>query len=325
VSNSLLTVVVCTHNRAHLLASTLDSLNAAHRVKEGAEILVVANHCSDETHRMLDTYTGTPGKRLPMRWLAEPTKGKSHALNLALQEVHTPLLAFVDDDQRVDAGYLEGIRDAARDTPNADLICGRLLPDWDGSEPAWVHDEGQYRIYPLPVPHFDLGPIAKWLVDGDSLPSGGNIVVRSESVARIGPFSTELGPVGHNLVGAEDSEWLLRALHRGATLRYAPEILQHHYIDAERLTLGYLVRMTYLRTASNVGIPGAQGDARAVPVWALRKLGHYAFHVLLSWRTSRRRFYLMRVAAALGEISGYRRQRGTLPEPTSANHPIKLE
>jgi glycosyltransferase involved in cell wall biosynthesis len=309
----LLTVVICTHNRARLLTRTLESLNAARRPPEGVQILVVANLCSDGTHAMLDDYFGALAGRLPLRWLAEPTKGKSHALNLALREVQTPLLAFVDDDQRVDAGFLEAICATAQATPEADLICGRLLPDWDGTEPAWVHDQGPYRIYPLPVPNFDLGPQPRWLAADVAVPSGGNAVVRTKWLARIGPFSTDLGPVGHDLGGSEDSEWFLRALQAGARLLYAPAIAQYHVIESERLALGFLMRLTYKRTASTVGLPGAPSAHGGVPLWAWRKLAGYALLALTSVAANRRRFYLMRCAATWGEIAGYSRLRGRPP------------
>lgn len=303
---SLLTVVVCTHDRAGLLARTLDSLDAARRPAEGVELLVVANHCRDGTHEMLQARAARPGG-LPLRWLPEPKKGKSHALNLALAEVRTPLLAFVDDDQRADAGFLQAIVDAAREQPEAALICGRLVPDWDGREPPWVHDQGPYRIYPLPVPTFDCGDAGRWLTPDIALPSGGNAVVRTEWLARIGPFSTELGPVGHDLGGSEDSEWFLRALGVGARLWYAPAMLQRHHVDPERLELGFLMRLTRRRTESTVGLPGHEAGCDGVPGWAWRKLGGYAARALLTLRADRRRFYLMRAAAALGEVEGYRR------------------
>ncbi len=98
---------------------------------------------------------------LPLQLIEVPTPGKSHALNRAIPEIDTELTAFVDDDHRVDENYLIAIEQAAQTWPDAGLYCGRILPDWDGSEPAWVHDEGPYRIYPLPVPRYDQGDAAQ--------------------------------------------------------------------------------------------------------------------------------------------------------------------
>lgn len=307
-SSPLLTVLVCTHNRAELLAQTLKSLDGATRPAEGVEVLVIANNCSDGTHAMLETWASGPGDRLPLRWIAEPTPGKSHALNRGMPEVNTPLVAFIDDDQRVDAGYLDAVCKASHANPHGDLFCGRLIPDWDGTEPRWVHDQGRYRIYPLPTPNFDLGPQLRDLVAGGPLPGGGNVVARTPWLKRVGPFAIDLGPVGHDLGGAEDSDWLLRALGLGARLLYIPDMLQFHYVDTERLTVGYLMRKAYKRSAAAITLHAPQHVMRRVPAHAYRKLAGYALSALTAVWPDRRRFYLIRSAAAAGEIVGYRNQ-----------------
>lgn len=305
-TTSLLTVLICTHNRAALLERLLASLDAARRPPEGVQLLVVANRCSDGTHALLDARSAAlGGSHLPLRWIAEPTPGKSHALNRGMPEVQTPLVAFIDDDQRVDAGFLEAVRDADRSHPEADLFCGRLTPDWDGSEPPWVHDQGRYRIYPLPTPNFDLGPQPCALVAGGPLPGGGNVVARTPWLTKVGRFATNLGPVGHDLGGAEDADWLLRALGLGARLRYAPAMLQFHHVEAERLTVGYLMRKAYKRSSASIGLHAASSGL-GVPAYAYRKLAGYALSALTALGSNRRRFYLIRSAAAAGEITGYR-------------------
>ena len=102
-----LTVLICTHDRAGLLAKTLASLNAAVRPPGWAvDILVAANACRDGTHAMLDAYREQAAARgdLPLAWLAEPVPGKSNALNTALPRIDGDIVAFVDDDHRVDDG-----------------------------------------------------------------------------------------------------------------------------------------------------------------------------------------------------------------------------
>ena len=303
-----LTVLICTHNRAPLLRRVLESLNAAARPAEGVQLLVMANHCNDETHALLEAYVAQPGDRLPLRWLAVPTPGKSHALNRALTEVETPLVAFVDDDHRVDHGFLVAILAAAQTTPEADIFCGRILPDWDGSEPPWVHDQGRYRIYPLPIPRFDMGPDGRVLSADIAVPGGGNLFLRTPWLTRTGPFATDLGPIGHDLGGSEDSDWVLRALKMGARLHYRPQVLQFHYVDTARLSLSYLMRKAYKRTASTISLHGQSVQGPGVPRYVYRKLAEYAVSALFALSASRRRFYLMRCAAAAGEFAGHRRQ-----------------
>ena len=115
-----LTLVICTHNRARLLARTLASLNAAARPRNlDVNILVVANACTDGTANLLKSYCDRPesNRRLPLRWVTEPKPGKSHALNRAIGLVETGILAFVDDDHRVDEHYLFAVAEASRAYP----------------------------------------------------------------------------------------------------------------------------------------------------------------------------------------------------------------
>ena len=74
------------------------------------------------------------------------------------------------------------------------------------------------------------------------MPGGGNLFLRTPWLTRIGPFDTDMGPTGHDLGGSEDLDWVLRALRLGARLRYVPDMVQYHYVDTSRLTLGYMMK-----------------------------------------------------------------------------------
>ncbi|OYY61901.1 MAG: arylsulfatase [Hydrogenophilales bacterium 28-61-11] len=300
-----LTLLICTHNRADLLHKALASINRAGRPAMPVRILVAANACSDDTVAQMQAYQAQQAANnwLPLRVITVPTPGKSHALNEAIPQIETELTAFVDDDHRVDDDYLTAIERAVTTWPDAGLYCGRILPDWDGNEPTWVHEEGAYRIYPLPVPRYDQGMTPKTIsAEVGPIPGGGNLVVRRRVFELAGQFSTELGPVGHDLGGGEDSEYVLRAMTRGERCQYAPDIVQHHYVDTERLQLGYLLKKSYQRTRSTARIHGGG----SVPLYMWRKLAEYGFHSVFSLSWAKRRFFWVRTAAALGEIQGHR-------------------
>ena len=314
-----LTVLICTHNREQLLSNALHWINRATRPDNwSVEILVAANACSDGTHALLDRYqeTSEENKTLPLHWIDVPTPGKTHALNAALTEIDADMVAFVDDDHRIDSTYLSAICEAAEQHPDTGLFCGRILPDWDGTEPQWVHDQGPYRIYPLPVPRFELdreaGPIDATI----AIPGGGNLAIRPEVFPLVGPFNHEYGPKGHNLQGGEDSEWVLRALATGIKLRYNPDMLQYHFVDGKRLTLTYLLRKAYQRSASMVRFNATTQEGRLFPAYLLRKVIGYAGKLIVSWNWQRGRFYLVRLSAALGEIAGH------LSKNRSERHPL---
>ncbi len=294
-----LTILICTHNRAQLLARTLDYLAQAH-FPEQIEILVVANACCDATKDVVAQ--ARAAMPVPLRLLAEPTPGKSYALNTGLQATCSEIIAFVDDDHRVDPNYPIAVVEAFCRLPEAGLVCGRILPDWTGEEPAWVHNQTFFPITPLPIPRYDQGDRARWIDLDGPLPGGGNLAIRKRVFDTIGGFSLDLGPKGHDLNGSEDSEFVLRALQAGFRLHYAPAMLQYHYVDLERLRLWYLLQKAYKRSKTSVRYCKLQ---RFPPRYLYRKLSEHTFQALISLYWPEKRYWLVRTAAALGELSAY--------------------
>ena len=301
-----LTVVICTHNRVELLMKTISSLNSALRPANcDLSILVIANACRDDSTKQLQDYMAQQENTgaLTLQYREEPRPGKSYALNLALKKIKTGYICFVDDDHRVDERYLSAIADVIRQFPSCPFFCGRIIPDWTGAEPPWVHISGQFRIYPLPVPHFELGTDAMVLDENHSIPGGGNLIAHTGLFKRVGGFNTALGPKGHNLLGSEDSDFVLRALAGGEELRYEPSISQYHYVDIERLKLRYLVQKSFQRTRSIT--LARKPTFTQPPRYLWRKLFEYSLQGLFGFSKARSRFYLMRIASTLGEIAGH--------------------
>ena len=301
-----ITVVICTYNRADLLLRTIDSINRAER-PEGADlsILVVANACTDATTDRLDAYRQhiKNANGLPLRYLEEKTPGKSHALNRAIHEIDDGYICFIDDDHRLDRGYLLAVVEAIEKHPEITLFCGRVIPDWQGDEPQWLHEKGKYRLYPSPVPNFDLGREVRHLSAETPLPGGGNLIVARGVFQRTGGFSTRFGPRGGSLFGSEDSDFVLRALNSGEKMLYQPAILQYHYVDPARLTMAYLLAKSFQRNRS---MTLAYNPGRSwVPVYLWKKLLLYALRGISCFDRAGVRFYATRCASILGEMAGH--------------------
>jgi glycosyltransferase involved in cell wall biosynthesis len=310
MSSLHLTAVICTHNRSGLLEKAIDSINRATRPDDCLiDILVIPNNCTDDTVRLLESYPSSFDKSdgqkpLPLAYSEENNSGKSHALNHAIDIINMGYMCFIDDDHRIDESYFLSVRNTIREHADVGMFCGRIIPDWKGDEPAWVHDEGKYRIYPLPIPDFNLGEQPHRVAIDSRLPGGGNLVVLRDIFSRIGGFSASLGPKGKSLLGSEDSEFLLRALSQNESLFYSPDIVQFHYVDTERLKLNYLVRKSFQRSRSITLAHNPQKSP--IPRYLWRKLVNYLAGFIFSLSYNKRRFYLMRSAAALGEIAGLR-------------------
>jgi len=295
-------VVICTHNRAGLLRQTLDTLARARRPQGvRAEVVVVANACSDETPALLSEAQQAPAWRdLNLRWIAEPRPGKSHALNRAIAETDAAALCFIDDDQFVDQDFLPTLAAALDANPEYGILCGRIRPAWDGSEPAWVHATGRYHIPIRPFPEYDFGDSPKEIPADHKLPSGGNITVRRWVFEQVGCFSTELGPQGHNLMGGEDHDFIQRCLANGVRILYVPGLKQLHAIEPERMRTGYMLRKSYLRSLSARRM--SDEPPQGLRPYLATKPVQYGLNALFTLDGNRRFYYLIRMAAALGEL-----------------------
>lgn len=120
------TAVVCTHDRADLLARCLASLVAlgARGAADAPplEILVVDNAPSDDrTHEIV--------LRFPtVRYVREPTVGLDVARNRGLNEACGDFVAYFDDDVTVDPAWLEGFVEAWSEHPDTAAVTGPVLP-----------------------------------------------------------------------------------------------------------------------------------------------------------------------------------------------------
>lgn len=294
-----LEIIVCTHNRLHLLQRLLASVAACVPPDNTRVTLsIYPNACTDGTIGWLESQPACP---YPLRFRAVPTAGKSYALNEALDHAVGDWLIFVDDDHRLPPDFLLNIGHAIDTRSEADILCGRILPDWDGSEPDWVHQDGQWAIRPHPIPCFDLGTQPREIPgSGGGIPGGGNLMVKTEVAREIGTFSTELGPRGRGTSGSEDTEWVLRALEMGYRLFYEPAILQRHYVDPRRLRISYVVRKAFSRNRS---LNRICHGGEPVPLYLYRLLGRHLLG-LLSFDVDARRYHVVRLAAVFGELIG---------------------
>ena len=302
-----ISVIICTHNRAFMLPDVLRSIEKT-EIPESTkiELIMADNASSDNTFQVITAHARK--SRFQVRGLQEPKQGKTYALNAAIKIAAGDLLAFVDDDHIIPNGYFKAIRSAVESYPNFNLFCGRIMPNWDGTEPEWIHDDTMYPIRPFPIPNFNMGEkvLEVQLNKGMFIPGAGNLVIKKSVFENIGLFNEEFGPRGHNLQGGEDLEFIRRALKQGERLMYIPEILQYHQVEKEKLTLNYILRKAYYRSMVSYQM-NDQISSGPVPLYLYRMVGRHLMKSIFSLRGVARRYYLVKLAIVMGEIQGHRK------------------
>lgn len=219
-------IVVCTYNRAPLLRDALASLKALET--DGAfryEIVVTDNASTDESAAVIEE--AARDSPVPVRGVREPRPGVAHARNRGIQETRAPWIAFFDDDQVADPGWLKELLAVARET---------------GAR--WVG--GANRLL-LPRDHQDdLAGLCRGMLGettwGDApcpfgtgmLPGSGNLLVQRSVFEEIGGFDESRRMAG------EDGNLFCRMAAANIGGWYAPRAVMRHVVPAYRLTDDYL-------------------------------------------------------------------------------------
>ncbi len=263
----MITVAVCTFNRAASLRRTLASI-AACRVPAGLtwELLVVDNTSTDGTRGIVREWEST----LPLRYLFEPAQGLSHARNRAAAEsAASSLLVFTDDDVRVETDWIAAYASAADARPEADFFGGRVKSLFEGGRPAWLADQNMDLLDGLFV-NFDPGAASREILPGDVLPVGASMGFRPACFADGNLFRTDLGVCGRDKGRGEDTEFMERLLKAGRRGYYIAGALSHHEVAPERLTFRYAFRYGI---ACGRGVDGSRLRAVLYLLRGLRQLG----------------------------------------------------
>ena len=270
------TVLICTHNRAPLLAQTLAAV-ASLRYAAPWEILVVDNGSTDETPKVVAD--AAAAHQVPIRYAHEERAGKSAALNTGIKHAVGHYIAFTDDDACPREDWLEQLERGFA-AFGADWLFGPVVPQWPAEPPEWFCDDlrGNFAL-------LDYGPRPLTVESRAYTFFGVNCAVHRTALAKSGPFREDLGVFGAEGVGGgEDIEMFERSLRQGLRIVYTPDAVVSHVIGPEKLTKGFhrnktwISRQTYYRLVRRDSghMPSILGVPRYHFVLALKDLLHYA-------------------------------------------------
>jgi glucosyl-dolichyl phosphate glucuronosyltransferase len=244
---SLVTVLICTHNRARLLQDTLDSLvTPADGRRFAVEIIIVDNNSTDCTRQTIEAAASKSTN--PIRYVFEPRQGKGHALNRGLQDARGDIVALTDDDVIPAADWLERVV-AAFESRDISFAFGKVLPRWGAMPPPELLTSRAQDIWG-PLALIDYGDqITEYSAErfhSHRLPIGANLAFRRDRLLKVGGWRTDLGKENNTLISGEDHEIFVRLLKAGLYGGvYDPENKVFHYVPPVRLTRKYFRRWFY--------------------------------------------------------------------------------
>jgi GT2 family glycosyltransferase len=212
-----ISVVVCTRDRTDDLARCLPGLLAI--ANQGHQVIVVDNApSSDHTARLLAQYP-------QIEYVYEGRAGLDIARNRGIQSAHSEIVAFTDDDARVDAGWLNALRRNFAD-PMVAVVTGITMPqELETAAQLWFeYTNGFGRGFIRR--QFDISnhnPLGS-----GSIGAGVNMAIRRDmALNHIGLFDEALDGGTATLSGG-DQEFFYRVLSRGYRIVYEPAALVWH-------------------------------------------------------------------------------------------------
>jgi glycosyltransferase involved in cell wall biosynthesis len=293
----MVSVILCTYNRAVRLKAALESLSSLYVPPELPwELIVVDNNSTDGTEAVVRQFQRVAP--FDVRYVFERTQGHSHARNRGIAESKGLFLAFCDDDVIMDAHWLEELRHTY-DRFDCMGVGGRIIPVWPCPKPAWLHEDGPYGLMNVIV-SFEHGEGTSMLTRP---PFGANMSFRRTAFERYGLFRTDLGRIGSRLSGSEDTEFGRRLLRNNEKLVYNSRVLVYHPVEKERATKRYFQRWYFEYGRASIRqteIPRGGLQRFRLQTTSLRRLCAGLFRWMLAVNPRRRLYYRLNVCQSLG-------------------------
>lgn len=236
-------VVVCTRNRAHLVARSIASVFAQCYPRSRYELIVVDNGSTDGTADVLDRCLADAP--VPVTRCFEPQSGVSRARNRGAGLARYDHVAFLDDDAVALPGWLAAYDTAIRRS-GARVVGGRVVPviEHGVEPPPWWGEDDLRGLFGLDhrasLRGTSIARIAwpLWL-------GGGNCVYEIQVLREAGGFRSDLGPTGQRRRIAEDIDLNVRLERAAVAIWYAHDAVIEHLVTATRLSRRSMLQRAY--------------------------------------------------------------------------------
>jgi O-antigen biosynthesis protein len=221
----LVTVAVCTRNRAHYLPLCLEALNNLHYPY--LDLLVVDNAPRSNANERF-VRANYPN----IRYVREPRPGLNWARNRAIIESLGEILAYTDDDCVVDSGWIQAIADDFVESPETMAVTGLVVPYELETEAQVLFErkggfgKGFKRKW-YPAYSGNGKGMGRLYAGAAQFGTGANMAFRRTLFDRIGYFDPALD-VGTPTRGGGDLEMFFRLLKGGGVLLYEPKSIVRH-------------------------------------------------------------------------------------------------
>ncbi|MFW7266624.1 glycosyltransferase family 2 protein [Gluconacetobacter sp. Hr-1-5] len=227
----LISIVICTFNRPQSLTRLIDAC-IAHASPNGLhfEIVIADNSPSGYGSDIVKRYEGQP---VPVRYVSAQPANISIARNRGIATAKADIIAFLDDDVTIDAGWLDRMY-ATLDASGADCALSAVSARPAEKPPVWDEECRQFvRSWPMsdgtPIP---LGRSGGCPV---TVSTNASIWKRWRCFKGAAPFDPTFGKSG-----GEDLDLFLRLRREGLRIVWCGSAVVFEWVPANRMRFRYL-------------------------------------------------------------------------------------
>jgi len=236
--NILVSVVVCTYNRASLLKNCLRSLEKQTADIKLYEIIAVDNNSTDNTKEIIKDFIKN---RTNVRTIVEKIQGRSQARNRGWNDAKGKYVAYIDDDAIAESDWIKQIILFVNKNPKINVFGGPYSRFSLKPIPTWIPDN--YFI-------LNLGNKIKILNSENEWLSGSNMILSRSVFNRYGGFNTKFGGKGDKIIYGEETELLARLKKNEEPVFYVPSIRIKHLVADNKQSLWWLLKSDFLHSFS---------------------------------------------------------------------------
>lgn len=236
-----ISVITCSYNpRRSYLDQVIEGLKQQTLHKQDWEYLLVDNASDEPLYSAIDLSWHPRAKHI-----REGQLGLTHARLRAIAESEGEILVFVDDDNVLDADFLEQTLNIAKKWPALGAWSGQTRPSFEVEPPDWTKRYwGNLVIRSLERDSWSNLPHLP-----ETMPCGAGLCVRRDVAAHYldlhanGKRDFVLDRKGDSLVSAGDNDLAACACDLGLGIGVFMTLRLTHLIPASRLDEGYLLRL----------------------------------------------------------------------------------
>jgi glucosyl-dolichyl phosphate glucuronosyltransferase len=234
VVSPLISVVICTYNRATLLQMAVNSVLVQNINPEKYEILVIDNCSTDNTRSVIEQLIAHNNQ---IRYIFEENQGLSYARNRGWREARGQYVAYLDDDAKVPPEWLRVAEEICLNIKPA-VFGGPYYAFYNNSKPKWFKDDYGSSVH---------GYVARSLRN-DEYVSGGNMFIRRDLLLQLDGFRSNLGMKGKKKGYGEETNFFirLRSTIKDSVVFYDPKVFIYHLVRPEKFRLNHIISSSFV-------------------------------------------------------------------------------